>query len=790
MKSIGNYFVEKTGDGISLKENTVTGKNFRFTVLTERLIRLEYNNSGVFEDRPTQRVIFRKFPKVEFLNGQTEMLLQLTTSYFVLDYVMGKPFGNGKFGSGNNLKITLKNTDRVWYYGHPQARNFGGITYSLDHFAGSLKLEKGFYSTDGFCVLDDSDSLVLDNNGNFVVRENQGVDLYVFMYRKDFGLCLQDYYTLTGYPMMIPRYALGNWWYKNKKYKTEELQLLLRQFNDYKVPISTVLLGSDWHIEGDPFVFDESNFNVQELRQLFNHYQMQLGITVTPNLMVKVGTDTYQTIANGFQNLEGKDFSFLPLDNQKLNYYSTYGINNWLSLGVDTFYIDYNNSNDKKVLDLLDHYYCANIEMNTKKRRIVLSRNHQYASHRNQIIYTGNTKVDWNTLGVLPRYYSTASNNGLSFVASPIGGFYGGIEDFELYIRYIQLGVFSSMLILASDKEKYYKREPWRWNIAEREIICKYLRLRNQLIPYIYTESYVYHKSGSPLVQPLYYQYPKIYDEPLYKNQYFFGSQMLVCPITKKKNTVMNRVVQRMFIPEGIWYEFESGKKYIGNKYYISFYRDEDYPVFCKEGAIIPMSLDEGTENPKYMEIVVFPGSDGVYKTYEDDGISLNYKNGSYSISEMKFGYQMNHYEFIIEGSVSPGVIPSKRDYRIRFKNTKLADVLVKEGNQELKSEVFSEKNDLIIELKGVSTSHSLNIIVNSEGVIENSMERLIDDDIKGILEDLEIETILKEKIDAILFGDLTIKKKRIAIRKLKKDNLEPKFIKMFLNLLEYIATV
>ena len=57
----------------------------------------------------------------------------------------------------------------------------------------------------------------------------------------------------------------------------------------------------------------------------------------------------------------------------------------------------------------------------------------------------------------------------------------------------------------------------------------------------------------------------------------------------------MNRVVQRLFIPEGIWYEFESGKKYLGNKYYMSFYKDEDYPVFCREGAIIPLSLDQTT---------------------------------------------------------------------------------------------------------------------------------------------------------------------------------------------------
>ncbi len=424
------------------------------------------------------------------------------------------------------------------------------------------------------------------------------------------------------------------------------------------------------------------------------------------------------------------------------------------------------------------------------KRGTILARNHQLAPHKDQIIFTGETKVDWNTLTILPQYYASASNNGLSFIASPIGGYYGGIENFELYIRYIELGVFSPMLILASDDGKYYKREPWRWRLSELEIIRKYLNLRNQLIPYIYTESYIYYQSGSPLIQPLYYKYPKIYDEPLYKNQYFFGSSMLVCPITKKKNPIMNRVVQRMFIPEGTWYELESGKKYPGNKYYMSFYKDEDYPVFCREGSIIALSLDYGTELPTNMEIIVFPGSNGNYKLYEDDGISNNFKNGSFSLTEFQFEYQKNLYELTIQNTSNPGILPQTRNYRIRFKNTKIANVVIQTGNTTIPGNIYLEKNDLVIELSSISTSNSLKIQCSSDQPIENSMTRLINDDIKGILEDLEIETTLKEKIDAILFSDLSIKKKRIAIRKLKSSKLEPKFIKMFLNLLEYIDTV
>ena len=791
MNSVGEYFLNKKDDTISIQENTITGKKYRFTLLTERLIRIEYNPNGIFEDRPTQRVIFRKFPKVNYQISRTDLLLQITTPYFTLDYVLERPFYSGKLTPGSNLKITLNQTDRTWYYNHPEARNFGGITYSLDDFEGNLKLEKGLYSTDGFAHLDDSNSLVLDETGNFVPREQKELDIYVFMYKKDLGLCLQDYYTLTGYPMMLPRYALGTWWYKNQKYTSQTLNELLYHFKEEKIPLSAVLLGDKWHPDNDPLVFDETSLNSPVLKTLSNNYSIKTGITITPSKKALTGSITYQNIKNSIPELTQKEYSFLPLSKQSLNLYATYGIRNWIDMGLDSFLIDYNNIKDRNTQALLAHHCYALSSLLLNKRTTIFTRNHDLATHRNAVIFTGKTKVDWNTLSVLPKYNQTASNNGISYIANAIGGYYGGIENFELYIRYIQLGVFSSMLVLASDDGKYYKREPWRWNGSESSIIKKYLNLRNQLIPYLYTECYIYHKSGSPLIQPLYYKYPKIYDEPLYKNQYFFGSGMLVCPITKKKNTIMNRVVQRLFIPEGIWYEFESGKKYLGNKYYMSFYKDEDYPVFCREGAIIPLSLDQTTNVPINMEIIIVPGSDGNYKLYEDDGISHNFKNGNFALTEINFKYEKNKYELTIQNKSNPGLLPDTRNYKIRMKNTKIASIInIINNNQLIKGNYYLEKNDLIIEVLNISTSSELKLEIKDENPIENSTIHLINDDIKGIIEDLEIETTLKEKIDDVLFSNLTIKKKRIGIRKLKKYKLEPKFIKMFLNLLEYIETV
>ena len=788
MDTIGTYYVKNYKDAISNKDTIIKGKNYRFTVLTDRLIRLEYSPSGTFEDRPTQRVIFRKFPKPNFTCSQSEMLLQIITSYFTLDYVKEKHFDSGKLTPGSNLKITLLNSEHIWYYKHPEARNFGTVNYSLDDFKGKLKLSKGLYSTDGFAVVDDSDSLVLTENGNFIPRENKELDIYVFMYRKDLGLCLQDYYNLTGYPEMLPRYAFGNWWYKDEKYSNNDILDIINKFRENNIPLSVFMLGNKWHKENDIAFFDDTILDPNTLKNNLNANNTKLALTIRPNESIKENTNTYNTISQQM-TINTKDLSLLPLDNNKLNIYTNYVIRNFLNKGIDAFNLNYNNVKDKNTLAILTHYHHATSEMVLNRRGVVLARNHTFAPHRNTILITGKTKVDWNTLSILPEYYSSASNYGLSYVTSPIGGYYGGIENFELYIRYIQLGTFSTILLLASDGGKYYKREPWRWNLSQQEIIKKYLSLKNMLIPYLYTEAYIYHKSGSPIIQPLYYKYPKIYDEPTYRNQYFYGSAMLVCPITKKKNELINRTVQKIFIPEGIWYDFISGKKYIGNKYYDSFYEEEEYPVFCKAGSIIPMSLDSTTNNPTNLEIDIFPGESGEYKMYEDDGISKSFTSGSYCLTEFNFTYAKDTYNLTIKPGGSQGLIPEVRTYKIKFRNTNTASITVTDGANNIPCNAYLEKNDLIIVIPNVSSAKCLTI--NCAGSnLENSTLQLINDDIRDILENLQVETTLKEKIDEVLFSDLPIKKKRIAIRKLKKYKLEPKFINMFLGLLDYIKTV
>lgn len=792
MASLASFFIKNSEDVCSKKDAMVIGKHYRFTVLTERLIRLEYSKDGIFEDRASSLVVFRNFEKPLYQVSQNASTLTIVTKYFTLEYQKEKSFLGNPFLKGNHLKVFLNDSNKVWYYTHPEVRNFGGSNVSLDDYQKGDKISNGLFSTDGFATIDDSSSLVLDQDRYVERTHKENIDLYLFMYRKDFGLCLRDYFRLTGYPSMIPRYALGVWWYKNERYHEEELQNLVQNFENLGIPLSILLLGEKWSDPASNYSFHPNLFpNIPQFISYLHKKNIKLALSVDPGKGITSRDEKIGEVKKILGIDNNKKIEFLPFNDLKLGIYFNYYIRPLEDKGVDFFYLNMNNKTSLKDLWLLDHYHFTDSSKTPLKRGLILSRNSKMASHRYPILFSGKTKVDWDTLNFLPFYNSTSSNIGLSFWAHAIGGFYGGIEDDELYLRYVELGTFSPIFILSSDGGKYYKREPWKWNPKISKIVCEYMQLRNRLIPYLYSESYIYHKTGSPFIKPLYYTYPEIYDEPAYRNEYLFGSQMLVCPITKKKDVLMDRAIVKIFIPKGTWYDFTTGKKYPGGKYYVSFYRDEDYPVFCKAGSIVPLSNDPTTAAPVNLEIYVFPGQSSSYKFYEDDGVSNLYQNGYYLLSQIDYHYQEDLYVLTIrplEGKTN--IIPEYRNYKIRFRNTKKFDKISIYANDEIVHYIsYMDKNDFVIEIKNVKSTSILNLNGQGKNLISDTT-RLIKEEIEGILSDLEIETSLKENLDEILFGDLSIKQKRIEVKKLKRKHLEDKFIKMFIKLLEYMDEI
>ncbi len=794
------HFKVDSSKGLA-KENTILrGEKYRITILTERLIRFEYSEDGQFYDGLTERVINRDFPAPVITVREDNRFLEVSTSYFKLSYIKNKPFASSIVAPDANLKVELVNTDKVWYFNHPEARNFKGTGMSLDDNSSKAELQKGLYSTDGFASIDDSTSLLLTSDGQLVEATKPRVDTYLFMYRRDFGLCLRDYFTLTGHPALIPRYALGIWWNKDEIYSFEDAKKLLIQFSKNKIPLSVLLLGHNWHnkteLNHTGFTFNKTLFpDPKNFIQYMHERGVRVGIAMDPTEGISPNEEMYPTIQNDLGIAENNRIPFSVFDVKVLMEYFHNIITPLNNLGVDFYWIDYYNKKDPYTLRALNYYHFNDYKKDPKRRGIIFSRVGLVAPHRLPIHYSGQTKVSWDTLKLLPFYNSTASNIGVSWWSHDVGGYKDGIEDGELYIRYVELATFSPIFRFSSKHGHYYKREPWKWDIHTLNIVRDYCILRHRLIPYLYAEAYNYYQTGLPLVQPLYYQNPEIYDEPSYKNEYYFGHELFIAPITVKKDLIMNRAVEKIFLPSGMWYDFTTGKKFPGNKRYVTFFKDEDFPVFAKAGSIIPLAVLEENINvtnpPKKLEIHVFPGKSNTFKLYEDDGYSSLFEQGYYILTSIDYNYLQNNYTLIIrpvEGKT--GIIPATRDYKIRFRNTREADDVLAYINKDvIVTDNYVDENDFIVEVKNVPTTSQLTI--NCKGKdIEIDAVRIINEEIDSIISDLQIETRLKEKIANIFFSDLDIKKKRIEVRKLRKDGLGSLFIRMFLKLLEYMQEI
>lgn len=796
MYNLGEQFRNKNEERLKALPKTVfTGGKFRITVLTERLVRLEYDNDGIFNDYATALVKNRLFPMPTFTVKEDTNLLCIDTKYFHLTYLKNTAF------SSKSLYATIPDSKNEWYYGLKEVRNFGSNTVSLDNTKVLPKLENGLFSEDGIVTIDESNALWLDTYDNIVeTGDHKRIDLYLFIYNNDFGLCLQDFYHLTGYPDLIPRYALGNWWSKEEVYNDQTLTETIDRFTRHGIPLSVFLFDNDWSIKDKvkyPLVDSGFTFNTElfptpeQTIEKLHQRKLKVGVKINPYYGF-YPFERYFSEATKYIQVNKQGFiEFNPFDVRNMDLFLKIFIHPLESIGIDFFWNDYL-SKDKNQMFIVNDYMHLDARRNNK-RSLMLMRNTTIAQHRYNVMYSGRTCIDWNTLRMLPFYNLSSSNIGACWWSHDVGGCVGGIEDNDFYIRSVQFGVFSPILRFNTERGKYFKREPWRWDAVTENIATYYLRLRHKLIPYIYSEAYRYHKDGALLIRPFYYTNLNVYDDVNYRNQYYFGNSFMISPIINPMDPVIsNRTIQKFYMPDGVWYDFKTGKKFLGNHKYISFYKIEDYPIFVKTGSIIPLAGDASymkMSNPTDLEIHVFPGKSNTYHLYEDDGETYEYQKGNYLITEIDYNYRQSNYTIIIrplEGTTA--VVPAKRNYKIVFRNTKKADnVVVYENDKKISRDTSLTENDFIVTIRDISPSSQ--IVINCYGKdIETDALMLIKDDIESILSDLKIQTVLKDDIAAIIFNDeVSLGKKRIAIKKLKRKGLDPRSIKVFLKLLDYM---
>ena len=667
----------------------VQGEKYRFTVLTPSIIRMEYSENGVFEDRATQVVINRNLEVPEFTVKKDGDTVKIFTNHVELTYHTQFPFCEssltarfyGEWGA-NTHTWRYKNTT-VPYGGVPQ--NYWGTIRSLDDFDGPVPLEKGLMGPT-FTEWDDSKSMLIAEDGWVEERPDGAIDIYLFAYAGRHTALLDDFLKISGKIPMLPRYALGNWWSRYYAYTDKEFKALMEKFENKNIPFSVACLDMDWHITDidvkygtgwSGYTWNKELFpdHKEFLRWLKSHnYYVMLNIHdregVTPY------EEGYLEFAKRLGNIDYENGQKINFDFGSPEYIEAYFEilrHKSEDEGVDFWWYDGFPENTSTLTKadmpfMINHYNYVDNERRGN-RGMLLSRRSGMGGHRYGIGFSGDTKPTWEMLNFQPYFTSTASNTGFGWWSHDIGGFMNGIRDDELMVRWEQFGVFSPINRIHCTNNPFMSKEPWNFNeVAEKELV-RLLRLRHELIPYIYTMNYKCWAENITLVRPLYYhQVASGHSKP---NEYFFGDDLVVAPITtpSDKATAMGHTL--VFMPEGTWFDFFNGRRYAGDRNY-KVYRDiHNIPVFAKAGSIIPQAVLDGTNdvsNPRHLKLDIFPADSKEFSLYEDDGISLKYKDGDCAITKMVWEWSKNPVFTIRKPEGNLSLIPEKRDYTLAFR--------------------------------------------------------------------------------------------------------------------------
>ena len=666
--------------------------NCRFTVLTERILRLEYAPDGIFEDRPSQTVLNRALPVPAFTVKDNGERLEIDTKHFHMVYYYAKEEKLTPHSLVIDAKNGFTNYGGRWLFGQtlygdpPRHNNLYGTARTLDRADGEVSLEYGLMSANGRSCFDDSGCAVLDENGHVTPRRSGSVDMYYVACQHDYYDTLKDFYALTGRPPMLPRYALGNWWSRYYAYSAQEYAALMDRFDQEDIPFSMAVLDMDWHItEVDPkygrgwtgHTWNQALFPDPEgfLRSLHDR-GLHTMLNLHPADGVQAYEDAYETMAKATSTdtTNEEPVLFDMTDPVFTKAYFDHLMHPLEKQGVDHWWIDWQQGRSCSVpgvdpLWLLNHnHYCDNCTGG--KRGLILSRYSGFGSHRYPVGFSGDSVVSWESLHFQPYFTATAANAGFPFWSHDIGGFTGGDRDSELFVRWLQLGVFSSIMRLHSARNPFASKEPWNYREFARPAIGKFLRLRHQLLPYLYTEMARQHTEGIPMIRPVYYDYPGgLYPQKTRpytcRNQYLFGNQLMVCPITEPADAVTHTASVKAWIPEGIWTDFFTGRVYHGERLMILNRALDRYPVLARAGAIVPMASDHKTvNNPEALDIYVFPGAEGSYTMFEDDGESYEFRNGK--AFETTFTYDEKSFRVHSKGDAS--LVPANRRYKVIFR--------------------------------------------------------------------------------------------------------------------------
>jgi prepilin-type processing-associated H-X9-DG protein len=653
----------------------------RFTVIADGALRLEYAPDGKFIDNRSFVAVQRTYPAVDYRVKSKGSWVEITTSKMKMRYRKE----SGPFDA-KNLSITSAKGmfPFSWKPGTEQKGNLKGTYRTLDGFDGDMqthgyvrdskqgtkmKLEDGLLATDGWTLIDDSHSLLFDNDPDWawVTRrpDTNGQDWYFLAYGHDYKAALKNFTLFAGKVPLPPRYAFGYWWSRYWLYSDKEFRQLIDNFHAYQIPLDVMVVDMDWHYtERGKGGWTGWTWN----RDLFPDpagflgYLKQNNLKVTLNLHPADGVAPYEEKYAAV----AKDMGIDPQSKQTIPWVSSDKrfiksifkeiLTPMQKEGVDFWWLDWQQTpNDSKIKELsntwwLNYVFFTEMEKNRQTRPMIFHRWGGLGNHRYQIGFSGDATATWKTLDYQPYFNATASNVLYGYWGHDLGGHIGNHIDPEMYVRWLQFGALSPIMRTHSQKNANMNKEPWVFDKEYCEMIRHTIRQRYELAPYIYTMARETTDTGVSLCRPLYYDYPENKEAYEFRDEYMFGDDILVAPITAPATN--GYATRRLWLPAGEWYEWETGTLVKGGETIERSFAIDEYPIYVKAGAVLPMYNDQVMNlngNDEQIVVTLFPGgsSKSTFNLYEDNGNDQLYAT-QYAVTPLTASLQGQEQTIVI----------------------------------------------------------------------------------------------------------------------------------------------
>lgn len=489
------------------------------------------------------------------------------------------------------------------------------------------------------------------------------LDLFVVGAREPAAI-MAEYARLTGYPAMPPLWSFGYQQSHRTLASRDEILQEAKTFREKKLPCDTLIyLGtgfcpSGWNTDNGEFdfnrkVFPDPKAMIQQLHA--DHFKVVLHIVLEGRRLTgTVGAECKAPPLPSGRTADGR----WPDDREVSCYWPVH--KPIFDLGVDGWWPDQGDGLDGPSR-LARHrmYWDGSRQWRPNQRPYALHRNgyagmQRYAS----FLWSGDVHTTWDTLKTHVPVAINAALSGMPFWGTDIGGFVPTKEfTGELYVRWFQFGAFCPLF--RAHGRTWKLRLPWGWNTGELgpdeitnytggaanpdpselhnaavEPICrKYLELRYRLMPYLYSAVRVAHETGLPIVRALWLHYPDDRIAVARGDQYLWGRDILVAPVTDKGATSRG-----VYLPRGTWYDFWTEEAHGGGRAITRPVDLETMPLFVRGGAIVPMGpvkqhTGEQVDGP--LTVQVYPGANGAFTMYEDDGATFDYQRGDWMGLEM-----------------------------------------------------------------------------------------------------------------------------------------------------------